>query len=96
MWLDFFFSFARRYYGGVLLGVTAQVIDIPLSSLNTHPQTVLGSSTLPEHILIRNTWKEQSEIDVSSGWTLCPLCLRFVRETVVESSSNIEEFGNAD
>ncbi|KAF3595784.1 hypothetical protein DY000_02026492 [Brassica cretica] len=40
--------------------------------------------------------KEQSEIDVSSGWTLCPLCLRFVRETVVESSSNIEEFGNAD
>uniref|UniRef100_A0A0D3DE02 Uncharacterized protein n=1 Tax=Brassica oleracea var. oleracea TaxID=109376 RepID=A0A0D3DE02_BRAOL len=64
--------------------------------LNTHPQTVLGSSTLPEHILIRNTWKEQSEIDVSSGWTLCPLCLRFVRETVVESSSNIEEFGNAD
>ncbi|CAN7080872.1 unnamed protein product [Brassica oleracea var. botrytis] len=61
------------YYGGVLLGVTAQVIDIPLSCT-----------------------KEQSEIDVSSGWTLCPLCLRFVRETVVESSSNIEEFGNAD
>ncbi|RID72482.1 hypothetical protein BRARA_C04372 [Brassica rapa] len=43
-----------------------------------------------------NREEGQSEIGVSSGWHLCPLWLRFVRETVVESSSNIEEVGKAD
>lgn len=48
----------------------------PWTALNTHPQTVLGSSTLPEHILIRNTWYNNS-VDLFSPLSLIiSLCLQ--------------------
>ncbi|KAF2542405.1 hypothetical protein F2Q68_00030782, partial [Brassica cretica] len=60
-----------RYSGGDLLGVTAQVVDMPLSYLNTHPEIrkqFWDPQHWPKHVLVRYTWKEQSEIDVSSGF----------------------------
>ncbi|AEE78812.1 hypothetical protein AtNW77_Chr3g0206891 [Arabidopsis thaliana] len=109
-----------RYSGGDLLGVTAQVIDMPHSYLNTHPEIrkqFWDPQHWPKHVLVRYTWKEQSEIDVSSGFYVLfgsaltfsfvlsiyvlqssrEKLARFVRETVVESSSmNVGEFGKGD
>ncbi|KAF3533108.1 hypothetical protein Bca52824_087569 [Brassica carinata] len=108
-----------RYSGGDLLGVTAQVVDMPLSYLNTHPEIrkqFWDPQHWPKHVLVRYTWKEQSEIDVSSGFYVLfgsaltfsfvlsiyvlqssrEKLARFVRETVVESSSNVGEFGKVE
>ncbi|KAG5415133.1 hypothetical protein IGI04_002700 [Brassica rapa subsp. trilocularis] len=121
-----------RYSGGDLLGVTAQVVDMPLSYLNTHPEIrkqFWDPQHWPKHILdtvvsryLAKTLycdacrKEQSEIDVSSGFYVLfgsaltfsfvlsiyvlqssrEKLARFVRETVVESSSNVGEFGKVE
>ncbi|XP_010426734.1 PREDICTED: uncharacterized protein LOC104711708 [Camelina sativa] len=109
-----------RYSGGDLLGVTAEVIDMPHSYLNTHPEVrtlFWDPQHWPKHVLVRYTWKEQSEIDVSSGFYVLfgsaltfsfvlsiyvlqsskEKLARFVRETVVESSStNVGEFGKVE
>jgi hypothetical protein len=48
-----------RYSGGDLLGVTAQVIDMPHSYLNTHPEIrkqFWDPQHWPKHVLVRYTW----------------------------------------
>ncbi|KAJ6865536.1 hypothetical protein NC651_035945 [Populus alba x Populus x berolinensis] len=94
-----------RYSGSDLHGVTAKVIDMPHHYVEIHPdirQQFWDAEHWPKHILIRYTWKEQSEIDVSSGFYVLfgsvylkwprsfivssAIVSRFVRETVAESS----------
>ncbi|CAF2046808.1 hypothetical protein YC2023_110269 [Brassica napus] len=66
-----FISVCLGYFsGGDLLGVTAQVIDMPLSYLNTHPEIRIQFSDpqhWPKHVLVRYTWYA-AFIDVSSGF----------------------------
>ncbi|XP_010553201.1 PREDICTED: uncharacterized protein LOC104823356 [Tarenaya hassleriana] len=99
-----------RYSGGDLLGVTAKVIDMPHSYLEIHPEIrklFWDPQHWPKHVLVRYTWEEQSEIDISSGFYVLfgsalamsfmlsiyvlqssrEKLARFVRETVVESST---------
>ncbi|GER44288.1 mitochondrial transcription termination factorfamily protein [Striga asiatica] len=60
-----------RYSGADLLGVTAKVIDMPNSYVELHPdirKQFWDQQHWPKHILVRYTWEEQSEIDVTSGF----------------------------
>ncbi|KAG6596313.1 hypothetical protein SDJN03_09493, partial [Cucurbita argyrosperma subsp. sororia] len=59
-----------RYSGSDLHGVTAKVMDMPHIYLDSHPhisQQFWDQQHWPKHILVRYTWEEQSEIDVTSG-----------------------------
>ncbi|PSS23874.1 Lipoyl synthase [Actinidia chinensis var. chinensis] len=60
-----------RYSGSDLLGVTAKVIDMPHHYIEIHPdirKQFWDPEHWPKHVLARYTWKEQSEIDVTSGF----------------------------
>lgn len=60
-----------RYSGSDLLGVTAKVVDMPHHYLEIHPdirKQFWDSQHWPKHVLVRYTWKEQSEMDVTSGF----------------------------
>ncbi|KAL9258205.1 hypothetical protein AKJ16_DCAP15148 [Drosera capensis] len=59
-----------RYSGNDLLGVTAKVVDMPAHYVEVHPDILKqfwDSKHWPKHILVRYTWEEHSEIDVTSG-----------------------------
>ncbi|XP_075510307.1 uncharacterized protein LOC142546466 [Primulina tabacum] len=60
-----------RYSGGDLHGVTAKVVDMPNHYVELHPdirKQFWDQQQWPKHILVRYTWEEQSEIDVTSGF----------------------------
>ncbi|KAI4353536.1 hypothetical protein L6164_002479 [Bauhinia variegata] len=60
-----------RYSGSDLHGVTAKVVDMPHHYVEVHPQIrkqFWDPEHWPKHILVRYTWKEHSEIDVTSGF----------------------------
>ncbi|KAJ6739691.1 ATP-DEPENDENT HELICASE/DEOXYRIBONUCLEASE SUBUNIT B [Salix koriyanagi] len=82
-----------RYSGSDLHGVTAKVIDMPHHYVETHPeirQQFWDPQHWPKHILIRYTWKEQSEIDVSSGFYVLfgsGLMLSFILSIYILQSS---------
>ncbi|CAK9323407.1 unnamed protein product [Citrullus colocynthis] len=59
-----------RYSGSDLHGVTAKVVDMPHIYIDTHPnisKQFWDQQHWPKHILVRYTWEEQSDIDVTSG-----------------------------
>ncbi|KAL3569896.1 hypothetical protein D5086_029786, partial [Populus alba] len=82
-----------RYSGSDLHGVTAKVIDMPHHYVEIHPdirQQFWDAQRWPKHILIRYTWKEQSEIDVSSGFYVLfgsGLMLSFILSIYILQSS---------
>ncbi|KAJ6708434.1 ATP-DEPENDENT HELICASE/DEOXYRIBONUCLEASE SUBUNIT B [Salix viminalis] len=82
-----------RYSGSDLHGVTAKVIDMPHHYVETHPdirQQFWDPQHWPKHVLIRYTWKEQSEIDVSSGFYVLfgsGLMLSFILSIYILQSS---------
>lgn len=60
-----------RYSGSDLLGVTAKIVDMPPHYVELHPdikKQFWDAQHWPKHVLARYTWKEQSEIDVASGF----------------------------
>ncbi|KAJ7950101.1 ATP-dependent helicase/deoxyribonuclease subunit B [Quillaja saponaria] len=60
-----------RYSGSDLHGVTAKVVDMPHHYVDIHPEICKqfwDPQQWPKHILIRYTWEEQSEIDVTAGF----------------------------
>ncbi|KAB5561794.1 hypothetical protein DKX38_006751 [Salix brachista] len=83
----------QRYSGSDLHGVTAKVIDMPHHYVETHPdirQQFWDPQHWPKRILIRYTWKEQSEIDVSSGFYVLfgsGLMLSFILSIYILQSS---------
>lgn len=82
-----------RYSGSDLHGVTAKVIDMPHHYVEIHPdihQKFWDAELWPKHILVRYTWKEQSEIDVSSGFYVLfgsGLMLSFILSIYILQSS---------
>ncbi|XP_054784366.1 uncharacterized protein LOC129291169 [Prosopis cineraria] len=82
-----------RYSGSDLLGVTAKVLDMPHHYIEMHPEIrkqFWDSQHWPKHILVRYTWKEQSEIDVTSGFFVLfgsGLALSFILAIYVLQSS---------
>ncbi|KAK8556543.1 hypothetical protein V6N13_064566 [Hibiscus sabdariffa] len=60
-----------RYTGGDLHGVTAKIVDMPHHYVEIHPnirKQFWDPQHWPKHVLVRYTWEEQSEIDVTSGF----------------------------
>ncbi|XP_052175305.1 uncharacterized protein LOC127790072 [Diospyros lotus] len=60
-----------RYSGSDLLGVTGKVVDMPHRYVEMHSdirKQFWDPQHWPKHVLVRYTWKEQSEIDVASGF----------------------------
>lgn len=60
-----------RYSGNDLLGVVAKVIDMPHQYVEFHPnirQQFWDQQVWPKHVLVRYTWEEKSEIDVTTGF----------------------------
>ncbi|PON51614.1 ATP-dependent helicase/deoxyribonuclease subunit B [Parasponia andersonii] len=82
-----------RYSGGDLLGVTAKVVDMPHHYIEVHPnirQQFWDPQQWPKHVLIRYTWEEQSEIDVTSGFYVLfgsGLMLSFILSIYILQSS---------
>ncbi|XP_021624506.1 uncharacterized protein LOC110623791 isoform X1 [Manihot esculenta] len=60
-----------RYSGSDLHGVTAKVVDMPHHYIEIHPdirKQFWDPQHWPKHVLVRYTWEEQSDIDVTSGF----------------------------
>lgn len=82
-----------RYSGGDLLGVTAKVVDMPHHYVEIHPdirKQFWDPQHWPKHVLVRYTWEERSEIDVSSGFFVLfgsGLLLSFILSIYVLQSS---------
>ncbi|KAG2691112.1 hypothetical protein I3843_Q058600 [Carya illinoinensis] len=60
-----------RYSGSDLHGITAKVVDMPHHYVETHPhipKQFWDPQHWPKHVLVRYTWKEESDIDVTSGF----------------------------
>ncbi|XP_034695039.1 uncharacterized protein LOC117921290 [Vitis riparia] len=60
-----------RYSGNDLHGVVAKVVDMPHHYVEIHPNIrtqFWNPEHWPKHVLVRYTWEEQSEIDVTSGF----------------------------
>ncbi|CAO2823948.1 unnamed protein product [Amaranthus hypochondriacus] len=81
-----------RYSGGDLLGVTAKVVDMPHHYVEIHPniREQFWGANWPKHVLVRYTWEERSEIDVSSGFYVLfgsGLMLSFVLSIYILQSS---------
>lgn len=60
-----------RYSGSDMLGVIANVVDMPHKYVELHPdigKQFWDPQHWPKHVLVRYTWEEQSEIDVASGF----------------------------
>ncbi|XP_062165658.1 uncharacterized protein LOC133872227 [Alnus glutinosa] len=82
-----------RYSGSDLHGVTAKVLDMPHHYVEIHPDIRKQFWDLghwPKHVLVRYTWKEHSEIDVTSGFYVLfgsGLMLSFILSIYVLQSS---------
>ncbi|KAJ4822479.1 hypothetical protein Tsubulata_011631 [Turnera subulata] len=82
-----------RYSGSDLHGVTAKVIDMPHHYIEIHPdirKQFWDPQHWPKHVLVRYTWEEQSEIDVTSGFYVLfgsGLLLSFILSIYVLQSS---------
>ncbi|XP_077216733.1 ATP-dependent helicase/deoxyribonuclease subunit B [Tasmannia lanceolata] len=82
-----------RYSGSDLHGVTAKVVDMPHHYVEIHQDLrkhFWDPEHWPKHVLVRYTWEEQSEIDVSSGFYVLfgsGLLLSFVLAIYVLQSS---------
>ncbi|XP_059428792.1 uncharacterized protein LOC132162562 [Corylus avellana] len=82
-----------RYSGSDLHGVTAKVLDMPPHYVQIHPdigKQFWDPEHWPKHVLVRYTWKEQSEIDVTSGFYVLfgsGLMLSFILSIYVLQSS---------
>ncbi|GLU17867.1 hypothetical protein SLE2022_342170 [Rubroshorea leprosula] len=82
-----------RYSGGDLLGVTAKVVDMPHHYIEIHPDIrnqFWDPQHWPKHVLVRYTWEEQSEIDVTSGFYVLfgsGLMLSFILSIYILQSS---------
>ncbi|PWA83006.1 hypothetical protein CTI12_AA169330 [Artemisia annua] len=89
-----------RYSGTDFLGVTAKVVDMPHHYVELHPdigKQFWDAQIWPKHVLVRYTWEEQSEIDVTSGFCVLfgsGLLMSFVLSMYVLQSSRdkIERF----
>ncbi|KVI03236.1 uncharacterized protein LOC112513738 [Cynara cardunculus var. scolymus] len=89
-----------RYSGSDFLGVTAKVVDMPHHYVELHPdigKQFWDAQIWPKHVLVRYTWEEQSEIDVTSGFYVLfgsGLLMSFVLSIYVLQSSRdkIERF----
>lgn len=89
-----------RYSGTDFLGVTAKVVDMPHHYVELHPdigKQFWDAQIWPKHVLVRYTWEEQSEIDVTSGFFVLfgsGLLMSFVLSMYVLQSSRdkIERF----
>ncbi|KAL2330531.1 hypothetical protein Fmac_018112 [Flemingia macrophylla] len=82
-----------RYSGSDLHGVAAKVVDMPHHYVELQPEIgkqFWDSQHWPKHILVRYTWKEHSEIDVTSGFIVLfgsGLMLSFILSIYVLQSS---------
>ncbi|GAB2272085.1 hypothetical protein Dimus_006904 [Dionaea muscipula] len=82
-----------RFSGNDLLGVTAKVVDMPAHYVEVHPnihKQFWDSKHWPKHVLVRYTWEERSEIDVTSGFFVLfgsGLMLSFILSIYVLQSS---------
>ncbi|XP_045798179.1 uncharacterized protein LOC123892442 [Trifolium pratense] len=89
-----------KYSGSDLLGVTAKVVDMPHHYVEVHPDIrkhFWDAQHWPKHILARYTWKEHSEIDVTSGFFVLfgsGLLLSFILSiyTLQSSRDKLERF----
>lgn len=89
-----------KYSGSDLLGVTAKVVDMPHHYVKIHPdigKKFWDVQHWPKHILVRYTWKEHSEIDVTSGFFVLfgsGLLLSFILSiyTLQSSREKLERF----
>jgi hypothetical protein len=89
-----------KYSGSDLLGVTAKVVDMPHHYVEIHPEIrkhFWDAQHWPKHILARYTWKEHSEIDVTSGFFVLfgsGLLLSFILSiyTLQSSRDKLERF----
>lgn len=89
-----------KYSGSDLLGVTAKVLDMPHHYVEIHPEIgkhFWDAQHWPKHILARYTWKEHSEIDVTSGFFVLfgsGLLLSFILSiyTLQSSRDKLERF----
>lgn len=89
-----------KYSGTDLLGVTAKVLDMPHHYVEIHPEIgkhFWDAQHWPKHILARYTWKEHSEIDVTSGFYVLfgsGLLLSFILSiyTLQSSRDKLERF----
>lgn len=89
-----------KYSGTDLLGVTAKVLDMPHHYVEIHPEIgkhFWDAQHWPKHILARYTWKEHSEIDVTSGFYVLfgsGLLLSFILSiyTLQSSREKLERF----
>ncbi|KAE8694927.1 putative NT domain of poly(A) polymerase and terminal uridylyl transferase-containing protein [Hibiscus syriacus] len=82
-----------RYSGGDLHGVTAKIVDMPYHYVEIHPnirKQFWDPQHWPKHVLVRYTWEEQSEIDVTSGFYVLfgsGLMLSFILSIYILQSS---------
>ncbi|KAE8662772.1 putative NT domain of poly(A) polymerase and terminal uridylyl transferase-containing protein [Hibiscus syriacus] len=82
-----------RYSGGDLHGVTAKIVDMPHHYVDIHPnirKQFWDPQNWPKHVLVRYTWEEQSEIDVTSGFYVLfgsGLMLSFILSIYILQSS---------
>ncbi|XP_050383553.1 uncharacterized protein LOC126800268 [Argentina anserina] len=82
-----------RYSGSDLHGVTAKVVDMPHHYVEIHPdirKQFWDPQNWPKHLLVRYTWEEQSEIDVTSGFYVLfgsGLTLSFILSIYILQSS---------
>ncbi|KAG4125755.1 hypothetical protein ERO13_D10G116900v2 [Gossypium hirsutum] len=82
-----------RYSGGDLHGVTAKIVDMPHHYVEIHPnirKQFWDPQHWPKHVLVRYTWEEQLEIDVTSGFYVLfgsGLMLSFILSIYILQSS---------
>ncbi|XP_020585563.1 uncharacterized protein LOC110028162 isoform X2 [Phalaenopsis equestris] len=82
-----------RYSGSDLHGVMAKVLDMPHHYIEVHEEIhkhFWDPEHWPKHILVRYTWEEKSEIDVSAGFYVLfgsGLLLSFILAIYVLQSS---------
>ncbi|KAH0464851.1 hypothetical protein IEQ34_004954 [Dendrobium chrysotoxum] len=82
-----------RYSGNDLHGVTAKVLDMPQHYVQVHEEIrkhFWDPEHWPKHVLVRYTWEERSEIDVSGGFYVLfgsGLLLSFILAIYVLQSS---------
>ncbi|XWS35402.1 hypothetical protein CRYUN_Cryun21dG0123300 [Craigia yunnanensis] len=82
-----------RYSGGDLHGVSAKIVDMPHHYVEIHPnirKQFWDPQHWPKHVLVRYTWKEQSEINVASGFYVLfgsGLILSFILSIYILQSS---------
>ncbi|KAJ6803881.1 uncharacterized protein M6B38_187975 [Iris pallida] len=82
-----------KYSGNDIHGVTAKVVDMPQHYIEVHKdiqKNFWDVEHWPKHVLVRYTWEEQSEIDVSGGFYVLfgsGLLLSFILAIYVLQSS---------